>query len=147
MEDVNVTQIFIWREKKELEHHAVQTVFHKLFVHSHELGDEGFQVVDGLAAQLQPVLVVGRHVSHLRLQLPVAVAQQLRDQTLSGHRTRRVRAPTAQRSPQSYAGGRVSTFIMTSGGMQCVSSSYSRARTSSNLGQRRLKPSVRDASH
>lgn len=34
------------------EHHAVQTIFHELFVKSHELGDESFQVVDGFVAHL-----------------------------------------------------------------------------------------------
>lgn len=61
------------------EHHAVQTVFHELLVKSHELGDKGFQVVDGFAAQLQPMLIIGCHVCHLCLQLAVAVLQQLCD--------------------------------------------------------------------
>lgn len=70
----------------DLEHHAIETVLHELLVHGHELGHESFQVVDGLAAQLQPVFVVGSHVSHLGLQLAVAVAQQLRHQALREHR-------------------------------------------------------------
>lgn len=59
------------------EHHAVQTIFHELLVKGHELGDESFQVVDGFAAHLQPVLVIGCHVCHLCLQLTVTVLQQL----------------------------------------------------------------------
>lgn len=74
-------QIFI-RSRKVLEHHGIETVFHKLLVHGHELGDKRLKVVDGLVAQLQPVFIVGGHVSHLGLQLTVAVAQQLCHQTL-----------------------------------------------------------------
>jgi len=65
-------------------HHPIQTVFHELLVDGHELGGEGLEVVDGLAAQLQAVFVVGRHVGHLRLQLTIAVTQQLGYQTLLG---------------------------------------------------------------
>lgn len=71
-------------------HHGIQTVFHELLVNSHELGSEGFKVVDSLASQLHSVFVVSCHVSHLCLQLPVAVAQQLCNQTLSNDRIRYV---------------------------------------------------------
>lgn len=59
------------------EHHAVQTILHELLVKGHELGDEGFQMVDGFAAQLQPMLVICCHVRHLCLELAIAVLQQL----------------------------------------------------------------------
>lgn len=77
----------VWSGSK---HHGIQTVFHELLVNSHELGSEGFEVVDSLASQLQSVFVVSCHVSHLCLQLPVAVAQQLCNQTLSNDRIRYV---------------------------------------------------------
>lgn len=76
---------FLLGGNKDLEHHAIETIFHELLVHGHEPGDEGLEVVDGLVAQLQPVLIVGSQVSHLCLQLPVAVVQQLCEQTLSEH--------------------------------------------------------------
>lgn len=68
----------------ESKHHPIEAVLHELLVDGHELGGEGLEVVDGFAAQLHPVLVVSCHVGHLRLQLTVAVAQQLGHQTLAG---------------------------------------------------------------
>lgn len=63
-------------------HHSIQTIFHELLVNGHELGGEGLKVIDSLIAQLQSVFVVGCHVGHLRLQLAIAVTQQLCHQTL-----------------------------------------------------------------
>lgn len=97
------SRLFIW-SRKELEHHAIETVFHELLVHGHELGDESFKVVDGLVAQLQSVFVVGSHVSHLGLQLTVAVAQQLCHQTLWEHWVRCMNTSTAPQFSQSYEG-------------------------------------------
>lgn len=48
---------------------------------------------------------------------------------------------------QCYDRQQIITFIMTSGGMQCVSSSYSRALTSNNLGQREFKQTFRFGKH
>lgn len=64
------------------EHHAIQTIFHELLVKGHELGGEGFQVVDGFVAQLQSMLVIGCQVCHLCLELAVTVLQELRHETL-----------------------------------------------------------------
>lgn len=72
------------------EHHAIQTVFHKLLVHCHELGGESFKVVDSFVAQLQSVFIVSCHVGHVCLQLAVAVTQQLGYQTLFEDRKRKI---------------------------------------------------------
>lgn len=57
----------------ESKHHGIQTVLHELLVNGHELCSEGLEVVDSFVAELQSVFVVGCHVSHLRLQLTIAV--------------------------------------------------------------------------
>ena len=54
-----------------------QGILDVLHVDGHEPGHEGLEVVDGLVPLVESVLVVGRHLAQLHLQLPVAVLGQL----------------------------------------------------------------------
>ena len=53
-----------------------------LLVEGHDLGDESLEVEDGLAAQLQAVLVEGRALQHRRLEAVVHLLEQLESQAL-----------------------------------------------------------------
>ena len=64
---------------------ASECLLDELHVDGHELGHEGLQVVDGLVALVEPVLVVGRYLAQLRLQLPVTSLGQLLLQTHENH--------------------------------------------------------------
>ena len=46
-------------------------VLHELHIDGHELGDEGLEVVDGLIALLQPVLVECSDLAKFSLQLTI----------------------------------------------------------------------------
>merc|ERR1719209_1849869 len=52
-------------------------LLHEPEVDRHELGDEGLEVVDRLVPLLQPVLVQGRDLAELGLELAVADLDQL----------------------------------------------------------------------
>ena len=64
---------------------ASQCLFHELEVDGHELGDEGLEVVDRLAALVHPVLEEGRPVGHLVLEPAVAVLEQLLQEAHEDH--------------------------------------------------------------
>ena len=79
--------LFVYFGSEEVVHALLQ----EPFVDGHKLGDEGLEVVDGLLTELQAVLVVGGHLGHLRLELPVTVRHQLLQQALWRGQKRRVR--------------------------------------------------------
>ena len=67
---------------RESSKHCRQSLLQESLVDAHELSNESLQVEDRLAAQLQSVLIVGSHLSHLCLQLTITVHHQLWQQTL-----------------------------------------------------------------
>lgn len=60
----------------ESEHHAFQAVLHELLIKCHKLRHERFQMINGFAAQLQSVLIVGCHLCHFPFQLPITVMEE-----------------------------------------------------------------------
>ena len=61
---------------------ALCLLLKEALVDSHELSDERLHVVDCFLAELQPVLVVSRHLCDVNLQLGVDAADQLVQQAL-----------------------------------------------------------------
>jgi hypothetical protein len=56
---------------------SLEGLLHEGLVEQHELGEEGLNVEDGLGALVQLLLVVGGVVGDLRLELAVAIFDQL----------------------------------------------------------------------
>ena len=56
---------------------AAHSLLHKLHVDCHEFSDESLQVVDGLVAPVETMLIFGSQVSNLHLQLAVTILDEL----------------------------------------------------------------------
>ena len=76
------TPLFQPRDFALYHSHVHHHVVHEALVNGHVLGHKGLQVVDGLVALLQTMLVDGGLTDDFRLEGVVAVLQQFPDETL-----------------------------------------------------------------